>query len=497
MVTPRTSQMARSLSRRAAADPSVCGSGYSGRSPDYDTPLHVAALFIILSVSSSACAFPLIVIRFPRLRIPSSFLFLARHFGTGVLIATAFVHLLPTAFLSLTDPCLSGFWTEDYPAMPGAIALAAVFLVTVIEMVFSPGQHACAARPVAMSSSSMPGGDVPAQGRADRTGAAALFRRQSDGRPAEALHEDSNGESGPNQASPSDGKSPSHRLPLGVLRRLGPLRGRKTSVGRELQRMGEEDKRLDRIEEEALQISTRRSDNKDIISSKKEKDSLANDDADDHVDDGQTHDDSIKNVTGDNDRNNHEHHHHHHHHHSHDCDGDSIELQPLTPEQKRQKSLMQCMLLEMGILFHSVFIGMALSVSVGSDFVVLLIAITFHQTFEGLALGSRIASLKWSPSALQPWMMALAYGSTTPIGQAIGLATHTMYAPDSETGLLLVGTMNAISAGLLIFASLVELMSEDFLSDESWRILRGRRRVGACVLVFLGAFGMSLIGAWA
>lgn len=57
--------------------------------------------------------------------------------------------------------------------------------------------------------------------------------------------------------------------------------------------------------------------------------------------------------------------------------------------------------------------------------------------------------------------------------------------------------MNAISAGLLIFASLVELMSEDFLSDESWRILRGRRRVGACALVFLGAFGMSLIGAWA
>lgn len=383
MVTSRTLQMARSLSRRAAADPSVCGGGNSGRSPDYDTPLHVAALFIILFVSSSACAFPLIVIRFPRLRIPSSFLFLARHFGTGVLIATAFVHLLPTAFLSLTDPCLSGFWTDDYPAMPGAIALAAVFLVTVIEMVFSPGQHACAARPVNMSSSSMPGGDVPAHNRADRT-AAALFRRKCDSRPAEAHHEDSNGEYDQNQASPSDENSTSHHLPLGVLRRLGPLRGRKTSVGRELQRMGEEDEQLDRIEEEALQISTCRSDNKDI-SPKKEKDSLANDDDDDHVDDGQTHDDDINNVTNDNDHNNHEH--HHHHHHSHDSAGVSIELQPLTPEQKRQKSLMQCMLLEMGILFHSVFIGMALSVSIGSDFVVLLIAITFHRK-------SRTASLR-------------------------------------------------------------------------------------------------------
>ena len=52
----------------------------------------------------------------------------------------------------------------------------------------------------------------------------------------------------------------------------------------------------------------------------------------------------------------------------------------LTSEaQKHKKALMQCLLLEMGILFHSVFIGMALSVAVGNDFIVLLIAITFHR----------------------------------------------------------------------------------------------------------------------
>lgn len=93
--------------------------------------------------------------------------------------------------------------------------------------------------------------------------------------------------------------------------------------------------------------------------------------------------------------------------------------------------------------------------------------------------------------------MALAYGLTTPIGQAIGIATHSLYDPFSAFGLTLVGTMNAISAGLLVYASLVELLSEDFLSDESWRILRGKRRIAACLLVFAGAFGMSLIGAWA
>ena len=34
----------------------------------------------------------------------------------------------------------------------------------------------------------------------------------------------------------------------------------------------------------------------------------------------------------------------------------------------------------------------------------------------------------------------------------------------------MTGIMNAISSGLLIFASLVELMAEDFLSDDSWEV---------------------------
>lgn len=119
------------------------------------------------------------------------------------------------------------------------------------------------------------------------------------------------------------------------------------------------------------------------------------------------------------------------------------------------------------------------------------------ETFEGLALGSRIAEIDWPKEALQPWLMAFTYGCTTPFGQAIGLATRNLYSPGSIEGLLMVGIMNAISSGLLIHASLVELLSEDFLSERSWRILRGRRRVGACFLVFAGAFGMSLVGAWA
>lgn len=170
------------------------------------------------------------------------------------------------------------------------------------------------------------------------------------------------------------------------------------------------------------------------------------------------------------------------------------------PMQNPQRQLLQCLLLEAGILFHSIFIGMALSVATGTSFVVLLIAISFHQTFEGFALGSRIASLipdLFGPSSMKPWLMSLAYGTTTPLGQAIGLVLHNLYDPASATGLLMVGITNAISSGLLLFAGLVELLAEDFLSESSYETLRGRRRVEACVSVACGAILMALVGAFA
>ena len=165
-----------------------------------------------------------------------------------------------------------------------------------------------------------------------------------------------------------------------------------------------------------------------------------------------------------------------------------------------KKLLLQCLLLEAGILFHSIFIGMALSVSTGTPFLVLLVAISFHQTFEGLALGSRISALipsLFGPRSIKPWLMALAYGTTTPIGQALGLWMHKLYDPASMMGLLSVGITNAISSGLLLFAGLVELLAEDFLSDRSYEVLRGRRRIEACVSVAAGGVLMAIVGAFA
>ena len=169
----------------------------------------------------------------------------------------------------------------------------------------------------------------------------------------------------------------------------------------------------------------------------------------------------------------------------------------LSPEDERRRQVLQCILLEAGILFHSIFIGMAVSVATGPPFVVFLIAIAFHQSFEGLALGSRIAAINFPLSSPRPWLMVLAYGTTTPIGQAIGLVVHNLYDPQSAAGLLMVGFMNGISSGLLLFAGLVQLLAEDFLSDKSYGILKGRRRWEAFSAVIGGAILMAFVGAWA
>lgn len=45
-----------------------------------------------------------------------------------------FHQLIPTAFASLSDPCLPSLLIDDYPAMPGVIMMFALFALFTIEM---------------------------------------------------------------------------------------------------------------------------------------------------------------------------------------------------------------------------------------------------------------------------------------------------------------------------------------------------------------------------
>lgn len=261
---------------------SECGSGGIDKS-DYDMPLHVGALFVILFVSAAAAGFPILATRVPGLKIPSWVFFTMRHFGTGVIIGAAFIHLLPPAFVYLSDPCLGDFWVKDYPAISGVITMSSVFLVVVLEMLLHPARKAprAQARQLAARQVSV---EEEAQLGCGCTSNARVV-------PAD-------------EAGISQQKQPCH--------------------------MSQELTRLDTDRHEASVPG-----NETAQSPLKDQSEMG-----------------MHGVRP---------------------------TEAMTPEQKHRWEILQCLLLELGILVHSVFIGMTLSVSIGNNFIVLLIAIIFHR----------------------------------------------------------------------------------------------------------------------
>lgn len=144
-------------------------------------------------------------------------------------------------------------------------------------------------------------------------------------------------------------------------------------------------------------------------------------------------------------------------------------------------------ILEFGVIFHSVFVGLTLAVA-GSEFKTLYVVLVFHQTFEGLGLGSRLASIPWPKrKRWTPYILAAAYGVTTPIAIAIGLGVRKSYPPNSSTTLIVNGVFDSISAGILIYTGLVELMAHEFMfSPEMSK---------APIKQVLAAFGLMCLGA--
>ncbi|KAI1301035.1 Fe transport protein 3 [Xylaria venustula] len=352
-----------------------CGS--SSKAGEYDVGLHTLGLFLVLTASIFGAGFPVVAKKVAWLRVPTKVFFACKHFGTGVLIATAFVHLLPTAWLSLSNPCLPDFFIVQYPPLPGIIMMASLFSLFMIEMWMNNkmGGHS--------------------------HGGALGFEPNPTGTAVATVPPPS-----PQRSSPKA----SFETPISI----------------------------------SVESETRSGESKVVMVSEK----------------------TIEDVEG--------------------------QVDPLV----YKKMNMNITLLEGGILFHSVFVGITVSITI-DGFIVLLIAIIFHQVFEGLGLGSRIAAVPYPKGSIRPWLLVFAFGTTAPLGQAIGLATRNTYDPNSAFGLIIVGVFNAISSGLLIYAALVDLLAEDFLSEESSLTLTPKDKKIAFMWVILGAIGMSIIGAFA
>lgn len=178
----------------------------------------------------------------------------------------------------------------------------------------------------------------------------------------------------------------------------------------------------------------------------------------------------------------------------------------------------------MGIVVHSVIIGISLGASESPKTIrPLVAALTFHQFFEGMGLGGCIAqvlfsfiilgfdkfsqSYWWNNNKWVVWyiqakfkarviaVMALFFSLTTPVGIAIGIGISNVYTENSPTALIVEGVFNAASAGILIYMSLVDLLAADFMNT---KVQTNRRlQIGVNIALLLGIGCMSLLAKWA
>ncbi|KIW17809.1 hypothetical protein PV08_05004 [Exophiala spinifera] len=359
------------VTRQEEADTTpTCDTGneYDGR-----MGLRVAALFIIWVTSTIGASFPIFANRHKGLKVPDWVFFICKYFGSGVIVATAFIHLLAPAEDALRNECLTGPIT-DYTWVEGIILMTIFVLFFVELMVMRYGNFG------------QPHSHGHAHGHSDTDTelTAATQENYKDNPSAESA----------------------------------PARTLSATLG------------------------------------------------EDHLGHTREHND-IEEANN-----------------------------PLSLEDYKTQ-MTAIFILEFGIIFHSVFIGLTLAVA-GSEFDTLFIVIIFHQMFEGLGLGSRLAVTPWPKDRKwTPYLLAVGYGLSTPLALGIGLGVRKTYPPESATTLIVNGVFDSISAGILIYTGLVELMAHEFMFSPSMRKASIKTVLSAFFTMCLGAGLMALLGKWA
>ncbi|KAK3299835.1 uncharacterized protein B0H64DRAFT_1743 [Chaetomium fimeti] len=212
--------------------------------------------------------------------------------------------------------------------------------------------------------------------------------------------------------------------------------------------------------------------------------------------------------------------------------------------------------LEAGVIFHSLLIGLTLVVAGDSFFLTLFAVIVFHQMFEGLALGTRIAalgrpsptsapatghghchgptpaaapiteepktaraatdtssssthtavpSLDGPPASPAPTpvsmrkklLLALAFALVTPLGMGIGIGVLQNFNGNDPSTIIAIGTLDAFSAGILVWVGVVEMWAHDWMLGGEMTRAGPVRTVMGLVALVVGMAVMSLLGKWA
>jgi len=160
----------------------------------------------------------------------------------------------------------------------------------------------------------------------------------------------------------------------------------------------------------------------------------------------------------------------------------------------RKEQHISTYILELGIASHSIIIGIALGVAT-DEFKSLLVALVFHQFFEGMALSTVVLDSNFT-RRVAGIIMVVFYTCTTPIGIAIGIGISSSFNQNSVTNLITQGVLDSLSAGILLYDGLVNIVAPHFASKK-FQSSSDLSQLCQTVALWLGAGTMALIGRWA
>jgi solute carrier family 39 (zinc transporter), member 1/2/3 len=222
---------------------------------------------------------------------------------------------------------------------------------------------------------------------------------------------------------------------------------------------------------------------------------------------------------------------------------------------------LQTMVLEGGILTHSVIIGITLGVTSDDQFTTLLIAICFHQVPRSAVLRSQSRSdvsrhkffsvirarirarilcrlrtpqrqstnscISMRPSTHHPAgqpnpapqefegialgsllsgtdlrrrsqaLLGALYPLTAPLGIALGIGLRTSYSENSQATILTQGVLGSLCSGILVYNTYAELIGAQINRGPALRGCSATFRAAGFLAMYVGAGAMAALGLWA
>ncbi|WCJ18711.1 Zinc transporter 6 chloroplastic [Euphorbia peplus] len=166
-------------------------------------------------------------------------------------------------------------------------------------------------------------------------------------------------------------------------------------------------------------------------------------------------------------------------------------------DKRKLKQKLVSQVLEIGIIFHSVIIGVTMGMSQNECTIrPLVAALAFHQIFEGMGLGGCIAQAGFSFSTVS-YMVSM-FSVTTPMGIVLGMIIFSLtgYDDSNPKALIMEGLLGSLSSGILIYMGLVDLIAVDFFHNKLMSSGPWLKKLSFVVLC-LGSTSMSILALWA